>query len=275
MFKYFLLLTSLAVFSCAETSFPKEAGLYALIKTSEGNIMVRLFEKKTPITVSNFTELVAGTKEWKDPRSEDWVKRRFYRGLVFHRVISNFMIQGGCPLSNGTGGPGYVFEDECFEKYVLSGEVTNDQMASAVWADVFRDYIRQHQGTNGPSEVLNTIHQEVISTRSYKPLYGRTIEFYSKESGLDKQIHGRGALIHPVAYGTLCMANAGPGSNGSQFFIVTKKDGAPWLNGRHTVFGKVISGMDVAHAIENVKRGNNDKPLNDVVINDIVIKWVK
>ncbi len=275
MVRYFLLFMSLTLhFSCADNPLPKEEGLYALIKTAKGDIVVKLFEKKTPITVSNFTGLAEGTKEWRDPESGKMVKRRFYQGLTFHRLIPNFMIQGGCPLGNGTGGPGYAFEDECFEKHEISGEVTNDEVASAVWADIFSVYIRQHRET-GPSDFLNKIYQEVMSARSYKPLYGTSIEFYIKESGLDKKVYGRGKLIHPVAYGTLCMANAGPNSNGSQFFIVTKKEGADWLNGKHTAFGNVISGMDTVHAIENLKRDESDKPLSKVVIEDIIIKRVE
>ena len=147
----------------------------ATIHTSMGDIELELFAEDAPKTVENFTKLAGDG---------------FYDGLVFHRVIPDFMIQGGCPRGDGTGGPGYSFEDE------------------------FND--------------------------------------------------------HPVARGYLAMANAGPNTNGSQFFIVTT-EAAPWLDGKHTVFGRVTSGQDVADAISNVDRDGRDRPLEPVVIESVVI----
>jgi peptidyl-prolyl cis-trans isomerase A (cyclophilin A) len=156
--------------------------IHATFATSLGDIVVRLMPDRAPKTVENFVALAEGTKEWSDPRSGQKVKRPLYDGTVFHRVIPDFMIQGGDPLGNGTGGPGYRFADEI-----------------------------------GPAN------------RFDRP-------------------------------GLLAMANAGPNTNGSQFFIVTKKAGCDWLNGKHTVFGTVVKGMDVAHAIE--KKGNGVKILS-------------
>jgi cyclophilin family peptidyl-prolyl cis-trans isomerase len=145
----------------------------AVMTTSEGAIELELFDDDAPKTVANFTKLAAD---------------RYYDGLGFHRVIPDFMIQGGCPRGDGTGGPGYTFEDE------FSG--------------------------------------------------------------------------HPVARGYLAMANAGPNTNGSQFFIVTT-DEAPWLDGKHTVFGRVTSGQDVADRISLVERDDRDRPVEPVVIESI------
>jgi cyclophilin family peptidyl-prolyl cis-trans isomerase len=142
----------------------------ATLETSLGAIEVELFPEDAPQTVANF-ERLAGDG--------------FYDGVVFHRVIPDFMIQGGDPTGTGTGGPGYTFEDE-------------------------------------PNE-------------------------------------------HPVVRGSLAMANAGPNTNGSQFFIVTA-DECPWLDGKHTVFGRVTSGMDVVDSISNVPRDGRDRPREDVVI---------
>ena len=142
----------------------------ATMTTSEGPITIELFDEDAPKTVANFKKLAGDG---------------FYDGLIFHRVIRDFMIQGGCPEGTGTGGPGYQFEDE------------------------FND--------------------------------------------------------HKIVRGALAMANAGPNTNGSQFFIVTA-DEAGWLDGKHTVFGKVTSGMDVVDAIENVDRDPRDKPREDVTI---------
>jgi len=142
----------------------------AVMSTSEGTIELELFDDDAPKTVANFTKLAG---------------EGFYDGLIFHRVIPDFMIQAGCPRGDGTGGPGYSFEDE----------------------------------------------------------------FNS----------------HPVARGYLAMANSGPNTNGSQFFIVTT-GAAPWLDGKHTVFGKVTSGMDVVDQLEGLPTDGSDRPQEPAVI---------
>jgi peptidyl-prolyl cis-trans isomerase A (cyclophilin A) len=169
----------------------KKGPLYATIKTSMGDIVVHLFDDKAPKTVANFVDLATGKKEWVDPKTGDKTNRPLYNGTIFHRVIPDFMIQGGDPLGNGTGGPGYRFEDE------------------------------------------------------FNP-----------------------ELRHSKA-GILSMANAGPNTNGSQFFITVKP--TPWLDGRHTVFGEVVKGQEVVNAIVNAPRGPNDKPLKDIVIKEIIV----
>jgi len=151
-------------------------GLYAVFHTAKGDITAKLYEDKAPKTVKNFTELAEGKKEWTDPRTGQKKTDRFYDGLTFMRTIPGFMIQGGDPLNNTTGGPGYTFEDE-----------------------------------------------------------------FSPELKFDKP-------------GVLAMANAGPNTNGSQFFITDNPTpygyGMPeHLNGKHTIFGQVISGMDVVSDI--------------------------
>jgi peptidyl-prolyl cis-trans isomerase B (cyclophilin B) len=142
----------------------------ATMHTNHGAIEVELFDDDAPKTVGNFRKLASDG---------------FYDGLIFHRVIRDFMIQGGCPQGTGTGGPGYTFEDE------------------------FND--------------------------------------------------------HKIVRGALAMANAGPNTNGSQFFIVTT-DAAPWLDGKHTVFGQITSGMDAVDAIEAQPTGAGDRPVDDAVI---------
>ena len=164
----------------------------AVIETSKGTITCELFDKQTPVTVANFVGLANGTKEYKDPKTGQMKKSHFYDGLVFHRVIPNFMIQGGDPLGTGTGGPGYQFQDE----------------------------------------IVPSV-------------------------GFDKP-------------GKLAMANAGPGTNGSQFFITVAA--TPWLNGHHTIFGQVTSGQDVVDAITKVDRDGNDRPKVPVVIKKVTFK---
>src|ERR1051325_10350642 len=151
----------------------RPAGTYAIFETSQGNMVIKLFDSEAPKTVANFVGLAEGTKEFTDEKTGKKEKRPFYDGLVFHRVIPDFMIQGGCPHGTGTGGPGYEFEDEI-----------ND---------------------------------------------------------------------HKIERGALAMAN------GSQFFIVTT-EAAPWLDGKHTVFGRVASGMEAVDAIERLETGPGDRP---------------
>jgi peptidyl-prolyl cis-trans isomerase B (cyclophilin B) len=143
------------------------------IHTTRGTIAVELFDEDAPKTVENFRKLASD---------------HFYDGIIFHRVIRDFMIQGGCPQGTGTGGPGYTFEDEI-----------ND---------------------------------------------------------------------HKLVRGALAMANAGPNTNGSQFFILTA-DSAPWLDGKHTVFGQVTAGMDAVDAIEALPTGANDRPLDPPAIESV------
>ena len=169
----------------------KKGPVYATLKTSMGDIVIQLFDDKAPKTVANFVGLATGTKEWIDPKTGEKVKRPLYNGTIFHRVIPGFMIQGGDPLGNGTGGPGYRFEDE------------------------FHPDLRHNKA------------------------------------------------------GILSMANAGPNTNGSQFFITYQA--TPHLDGRHSVFGAVIKGQEIVVAIGNVSRDFRDRPIKDVVVKEIAI----
>jgi len=162
----------------------KMTGTYATFKTSLGDIVVKLLPEKAPKTVENFVSLAEGTKEWKDPRSGQMVKKPLYDGTVFHRVIPGFMIQGGDPLGTGTGGPGYKFADEI-----------------------------------GPDNAFN------------RP-------------------------------GLLAMANSGPNTNGSQFFITEVP--TPHLNRGHTIFGEVVKGQELIAKI--AATGNAKVKLDKVVI---------
>lgn len=171
-------------------SGPASAPLVAKIDTTLGTLTCQLFDKQAPITVANFVGLARGVRPWKDPKTGQWVKKPFYDGLIFHRVIPGFMIQGGDPLGVGMGNPGYRFQDE-----------------------------------------------------------------FSPDLKFDKP-------------GLLAMANAGPGTNGSQFFIT---EGTPaHLNGRHTIFGE-CEPLSLVTKIANVERGARDKPVKDVVMKKVTI----
>jgi len=173
----------------------RQPGTYAMFDTSEGTIVCRLFEKEAPKTVANFVELAEGKREWAHPVSHKKSKDRLYDGTIFHRVIPNFMIQGGDPAGTGFGGPGYQFEDE----------------------------------TKGSPHKFNKA-------------------------------------------GKLAMANSGPNTNGSQIFITVAP--TDWLTGKHTIFGEVIEGQDIADKIANVPRGRQDKPVKDVVVKSVMIERV-
>jgi peptidyl-prolyl cis-trans isomerase A (cyclophilin A) len=165
---------------------------YATLETSKGPIRVRLFPDTAPKTVENFIGLATGSRPWRDPRSGEEQRRPLYDGTIFHRVIPDFMIQGGDPLGTGTGGPGYQFEDE----------------------------------VSGPR-------------RFDRPGY-------------------------------LAMANAGPNTNGSQFFITQVP--TPWLDGKHTIFGEVVDGMEVVGAIAAARRDARDRPLEELRLERVVIE---
>jgi len=171
----------------------RQPGTYAVFDTSEGSIVCRLFEKDAPKTVANFVELAEGKREWTHPVTRAKSTNRLYDGTIFHRVIPEFMIQGGDPAGTGFGGPGYQFEDE-------------------------------------------------TKTSPHK---------------FDKP-------------GKLAMANAGPNTNGSQFFITLAP--TTWLTGKHTIFGEVVEGQDVVEKIVGVPRNRQDKPNKDVVLKSVVIE---
>jgi peptidyl-prolyl cis-trans isomerase A (cyclophilin A) len=171
------------------------AGTYAVFNTTEGKITVKLFEAVAPKTVANFIALAEGGKEWAHPTTRAKSTDKLYDGTIFHRVIPDFMIQGGDPAGTGMGGPGYRFEDE----------------------------------TAGSPHKFD------------KP-------------------------------GKLAMANSGPNTNGSQFFITIAP--TTWLTGKHTIFGEVVLGQDIVNKISLVPRNHQDKPHKPVVLESVTIERV-
>ena len=245
---------------------PKPADPNVLIKTSMGDIVVRLFAQEAPDTVENFIGLAEGTREFTDPATKEKVTRPFYDGLIFHRVIANFMIQGGCPLGTGTGGPGYTFGDEI--------------NANALGLDKQKVLDAQEQ----PNQWLTIRSQEDFNNTVLRPLY-RAMGITSEQERdqrlqeISDRIHAMTLKdayenlgykyndtlkSHPPKRGVLAMANSGPNTNGSQFFINVID--TPWLTGKHTVFGEVVKGMDVVDAISKVQVGAGSKPVTPVRI---------
>jgi len=186
---FLILILSLGFVSC-QNDYPNlEDGLYAEFKTNKGIFVAKLYNKKTPLTVANFVDLAEGNNEMVD---STYKGKKYFNGLTFHRVIKDFMIQGGDPLGTGSGDPGYTFPDE-----------------------------------------------------------------FSPELKMDRK-------------GILAMANAGPGTNGSQFFITLKE--TPWLNGKHTVFGEIVIGQGVIDSIGLVKvNKQGNKPVDSIIINEVNI----
>lgn len=246
-----------------------------VIKTSLGDIDVELFEDEAPKTASNFIGLAEGTKEFKDIKTGKKVKRPFYDGLIFHRVIKNFMIQGGCPLGNGTGGPGYTFDDEI------------DAKALGL------DELKAFDNRTGPHRFLMIRSQQdfernltipifkAMNIKSQKELDERKDEFKARLEKLTIKeayenmgyVYSENGSKHAPDRGSLTMANSGPNTNGSQIFInLVDTD---WLAGKHTVFGKVIKGMDVIDNIGDVKVDSDNKPVKDVKIISIRRKTIQ
>jgi peptidyl-prolyl cis-trans isomerase A (cyclophilin A) len=194
MFVVVAMLAAASAFAGQDAPAKKAGGrVYAHFTTNLGKFTVELFEKDAPKTVANFVGLAEGTKEWTDPKTGAKVKKPFYNGLIFHRVIADFMIQGGDPLGTGTGDPGYKFADE-----------------------------------------------------------------FGSGRKMDKA-------------GVLAMANSGPNTNGSQFFITLKETN--YLNGKHTVFGEVTEGMDTIRKIGETKTSKpGDRPVVPVVMQSVTIE---
>lgn len=243
-----------------------------VIQTNYGDIELELLPAIAPKTVENFVGLATGTKEWTEPETGEKENKPFYDGLIFHRVIKDFMIQGGCPLGTGSGGPGYKFEDEFTgEDILITGDIHSEEEAYAVYTQILVPYMQTNKEPN--PEILEII-QECGKIQSVKPIMNQTVEFFKENTGIDKEVVLK-KLKATVDYGTICMANSGPNTNGSQFFIVTKKEGCSWLNGKHTVFGKVVKGMDIVHKIENLpadKKSNKPLEENKAVIEKVIVK---
>lgn len=274
----FLLIAILAVsvFTIAQESakFDKE---YAddpvvLLKTSKGDIYIELFAKEAPKTVANFLELAEGKKEFTDIKTGKKVTKNYYDGLVFHRVIDQFMIQGGCPLGTGTGGPGYSFEDEISAKSLgLDKEIAfpNGQPHQFLG-------IRSRQQFQ-MSIIMPLLKQMNITTQ--EDLNAKAKEVTEKVSSLTLKDcfelmgykYDDALKSHQPKRGVLAMANSGPNTNGSQFFINVVD--TPWLAGKHTVFGKVLKGMDIVDAISKAKAGPAGKPESEIKI--ISVRKVK
>lgn len=245
----------------------EETNPIVVMKTNHGDIEIEMLKDAAPKTVQNFIDLAEGTKEVNGKK----IDKPFYDGLIFHRVIKDFMIQGGCPLGTGTGDAGYKFDDEI--------------SAKALGLDK-----EKAMGLQGPHKSLMIRSQQDFQRQLLMPLYSKlginsqetfdakkeelqkaveslTIEDAFKNQGYKYQDNLKSVK---ALKGFLAMANSGPNTNGSQFFINLAD--TPWLNGKHTVFGKVVGGMDIVEKIGGVKTSAGDKPEEDVKIISVRLK---
>ena len=241
------------------------------MKTNNGNILLKLFHTKAPRTVQNFIRLATNKKKFIHPVTGKAIKPHFYDGLTFHRVIKNFMIQGGCPKGDGTGGPGYRFEDEINANALGLHKIkayTNSKPHPYLTISSQRDFhlklikpllnslkiTTQTQFNNNKKLIFNKLKELTIKD-AFENIGYKYTDILDSEAPLR---------------GVIAMANSGPNTNGSQFFINLVD--TPWLRGKHTVFGKVIKGMSVVDKIGNVAVNGNGKPDPPVIIQSIRFK---
>ena len=329
----------------------KSGTLVAHVETNKGTMVIELLENTTPATVDNFVGLAEGTKSWINAEGEH-VNKPFYNGLTFHRVVKDFMIQGGCPEGTGKGGPGFYIKDECFvgKEVPLEGEINDPQSAWQVYSKLIKPHVDENGGTspiaeidelyktmeeaksfealvghyvedlkeligteveltrfepeltevtgeitdeatanvvfqtlivphleentgNSPIPEVQELYTTIVTDNSLTPLVGKTVEEVQDLLGISEAVT-QPILLETVDYGAVCMANSGPDTNGSQFFIVTNKDGANWLNGKHTVFGRVLKGMEVAESIQNIETSAGNKPVEEVQIQSVRISRI-
>ena len=270
------ILIILLIFSAFTSGFAgqkeRQSNPVAVLNTTMGTIEIELFKHAAPETVANFIGLAEGTKTFTDPKNGSQVKRKYFDGLIFHRVIKDFMIQGGCPLGNGTGNPGYTFKDEINADSLGLG----DLKALTPQGEPNQPLgLRRQEEFN--SHVLGPVFRELgISTQ--RDLDERAEEFNARLLELSvKDVfesmgyeYRTGIQSYKPLRGYLAMANSGPNTNGSQFFI--NLIDTPWLSGKHTVFGKVIGGMDIVELIGKVATGTGDKPSQDIRIITVTIR---
>ncbi len=239
----------------------------AELKTSKGTITIELFVDEAPETIATIFGLANGTLEFRDMMSGKPTKRPFYDGLTFHRIIPGFMIQGGCPMGTGGGTPGFDMRDEINAKALGLDKikVTSKEGQHALLIRSQQDW--QKAVMRPVLKKLGIDSQEEFDKR--KDELRKTIENYTLYDAFKQQGYQYNDTMrsHKMLPGTLAMANHGPNTNGSQFFI-NLVDNA-YLNGKHTVFGKVIKGMEIVSLIAGVKMTGHDRPLEAVTIESL------
>lgn len=233
---------------------PSKPAIYASMQTSEGEILIELFDRDAPKTVQNFIDLAQGEKETISPKGEKQ-KKRFYDGLTFHRIIEGFMIQGGCPRGDGTGGPGYQFEDEINAVWLGLDKVTGEQIP--FYDRYIQEVVLRNMAPKSREELESRMQEFDEKFKKAKKL--PIIEVLYRIGYRYNEV----LKSHKSTRGRIAMANAGPNTNGSQFFI--NQVDTPHLDGLHTVFGEVVRGMEVVDKIAKIgdkkKQTENSNPI--------------
>ena len=236
-----------------------------LMKTNFGDVYIELFPEEAPKTVANFMDLATGERLFTDHKTSKKVKRPFYDGLKFHRVIKEFMIQGGDPRGNGTGGPGYNFEDE------INADALGLHKMKALKDGRPHSYLPIRNQSDFQRTIVQPlfrkmgIRAQADLDKRMEEVKKRLAELTLKDAYENMGYRFNGKLkSRPPMRGVLAMANSGPNTNGSQFFI--NLIDTPWLTGKHTVFGKVVKGMDVVEKIGVTPVGAGSIPQKEVKI---------
>jgi cyclophilin family peptidyl-prolyl cis-trans isomerase len=240
-----------------------------VISTNRGDMLLELFADEAPLTVANFMGLADGTKPFTDPATSQQVTRPFYDGLIFHRVIDGFMIQGGSPTGDGEGTPGYEFADE-----INAESLGLDKMMVLDAQGVPNPVLGIRSQSDFQQRVLMPLYQKLGIT-SQESLTARVAEVDERLRTMSVKENYELLGYHYISNvqsrapvrGVIAMANSGPDTNGSQFFINLAD--TEWLTGKHTVFGKVRAGLQVLDTIGKVPVNAESRPTQDVVIQSI------
>ncbi len=233
---------------------PDKKTIFAVMDTNKGNLVLELYHDNAPLTVQNFIDLAQGEKEFL--KQGEKIKKPFYNGLTFHRVIAGFMVQGGCPNGDGTGGPGYTFDDEINAKSLGLDKVKVKDAPS--YGRLLQKAVIVGMGIKSQQELEGRITEaeenlKAASEMSVLEVLARNGYKYNEVLTSKKAIKG-----------ALAMANSGPNTNGSQFFI--NQVDTPHLDGLHTVFGQLVNGDTVINQI--IADGNSKTVINKIAIID-------
>ncbi|NQZ56991.1 MAG: peptidylprolyl isomerase [Lentisphaeraceae bacterium] len=269
MKQLFLLLVAFACTALmAESEKIKTANPVVVMTTSQGVIHIELLPEAAPKTVQNFIELAEGKKEFND-KSGQKVTRPYFDGLIFHRVIKDFMIQGGCPLGTGTGNPGYKFEDE-----INANALGLDKEMAVTPAGQPNGKLLIRSQQDFQRHIMMPIFTKLgVKSQADYDAKKEQIQAAVKALSLKEVFENMGYKYDSklksvkATKGCLAMANSGPNTNGSQFFINLVD--TPHLDGKHTVFGKVVKGMDIIEKIGTVKVAGGSKPAEDIIIKSV------
>jgi cyclophilin family peptidyl-prolyl cis-trans isomerase len=249
------------LFAKEEKKVEKPKNPVVLLKTTKGDIYLELFADSAPKTVDNFLGLANGTKEYYNLGTGDKVKATpFYDGLAFHRIIDQFMVQGGCPKGDGTAGPGYKFSDE-----IGAESLGLDKMPAIQPGGNAHRWLMIRSGADFQKKIVYPLavkmgHRSQKAVDANREAISARLKKLTLKEALENQgyVYNSKLKSHRPVRGVIAMANSGPNTNGSQFFINIVD--TPWLTGKHTVFGRVIKGMAIVDQMGKESKQGKPKP---------------